>query len=321
MKLLLNIFAPTNDIYLFCDLPITVVLQIMAFAVPLQFWRRTLKDFASQDITELAPLSRLLREQVFVDAFNAFLKTEFSSENLYFWLEVDKLMRKYKYLFGSQLNDDETSQVSSSLSASTKPSPQEDESVSQPLLEAAKGSIQIGLQCIGEEAPWQVNLSGSTAANLLASVSGLSMALKNDENLRPPLEATFRCLLLAQNEIYMCLRRDSYVRFLKSPAFEVLHRDDRLRRVLATEKIEVEIQQPTDPEAKTHHSTREESRRTSEHQDELSVSHLPVVEVSTAQATWAKHLNSLTNAARLENESSESSSPAPLEVANVIQSS
>jgi len=135
-----------------------VILQLQNFFIPLQLHRKTVQQIAALDLKHLTSLSRLLQEQAFVDAFHEFLKKEFSSENLFFWLEVDKIQTKYLCLLQPESKQhSQSGSRSSSASASSRALRVEAVAPEGPdpklVHDAAAECVDLGTRCIGDDAP------------------------------------------------------------------------------------------------------------------------------------------------------------------------
>lgn len=216
--------VPGNDNYLFWYLASGSLLFLINFLLPLQIWRGSVKRISTQELKHLAPLSRLLRDANFVIAFNAFLRSEFSSENLYFWLEADKLLRKYQSLPAGK--------------ALEVPLTEQEQTM-------ANSAVKLVQQCIGEQAPWQINVSGHIANDVedaVVSVREKLTAHGTDREISSSVDEMFLCLLNAQTEIYEGLRKDPYPRFLLTSQFGELNKNESLKQLLAQEKLELEVQ-------------------------------------------------------------------------------
>jgi len=129
-----------------------------------------------------------------------------------------------------------------------------DEGDSKQFLAAADDCINLARQCVGEQAPWQINISGDTAQGLEKSILRVSDVLgtERERELKGLLEEVVRCLLLAKKEVYESLRKDSYPRFLVSAECATLNRNENFKRLLAAEKWDDEVLQTTTPPSPRH---------------------------------------------------------------------
>lgn len=263
------IAVPTFDGLLFVLFSFSIVMQSLNFLMPLQLHRRTVGQLAHMDISKLTSLHRLLQDADFLAGFDSFLRKEFSSENLFFWQSVHKLRQKYKPLLPEGMNSEESGFSSApslgmSISGLSTTSPSEIHC--KLLVDAAEECRRLGKQCIGDSAPWQINISGFTEQDMEKAIRDVDEIIVSDgsakgENaLRVVVEEALKTLVVAQREVYEGLRKDSYPRFLMSAAAKELNKNENLKRLLASEKLESDVQ-------KTHtqsgHRTKSSSRHSS----------------------------------------------------------
>lgn len=294
------LFQPFLDKFLFLLFAISPLLQILSFLVPLQFHRESVLQFAQMELKQLTSLERLLHNATFVDAFDGFLKKEFSSENLFFWLEAHKIQRKYKLLLPADLVESRTSSKSGS---SGPPKVRMEEVDVKSIIAAAKECTALGLQCIGDEAPWQINISGDADEAIEAAMAQISQFFAREYTdkevegeLRILVEDVLRALLRAQEEIYEALRKDSYPRFLLSPACAELNKNEHLKRLLATEKLDDEVRGTNSSSAPTRKSEPSPPPGGTTETTKGRISMAALAPVSS----WNKHLSQMRNVARKE---------------------
>jgi hypothetical protein len=244
--------VPTFDGLLFLFFNLSIISQLLNFVMPMQLHRKMVKQLATMDLAKLTSLSRLLQDSEFLACFDAFLRKEFSSENLFFWQEVNTLQKKYKALFPERMDLEEVhSRTSAEESASC-------ELGRDTLTKAAEDCRALGRQCIGDQAPCQINVSGFTGQDMAKAIEDVNELMGKGDNehieheLKLVVEEAIKTLVVAQREVYEGLRKDSYPRFLLSSAAEKLNKNDHFKRLLAAEKLEGEVH-------KTHTETTETS--------------------------------------------------------------
>lgn len=238
---------PYLDSILFFFLVYCVPLQVLNFYVPLVLHRKTIAQLAELDVRHLAPLSRLLKDPTFFSAFEAFLRTEFSSETVAFWKDVEIIKGKYRALLPVHMLEvsSGTSQQSSRR-GDTPPMTASEEELTQ---QAAEECVETGKRYIGDSATWQVNISSGAAHAVLEAVGELSKLKDSSNNnnvmaeRRTWVEELLKALVTAQAEVYETLTRDSYPRFLLSPACKTITDNTDLKKLLAAEKLEQEAQE------------------------------------------------------------------------------
>jgi hypothetical protein len=244
--------VPTFDGLLFLMLNLSIVSQLLNFVMPMQLHRKMVHQLATMDLAKLTSLRRLLQDTEFLACFDAYLRKEFSSENLFFWQEVNTLQKKYKALFPERTDLEELhSRTSAEKAASC-------ELGRDILTKAAEDCRALGRKCIGDQAPCQINVSGFTGQDMAKAIEDVNELMGKGENehieheLKLALEEAIKTLVVAQREVYELLRKDSYPRFLLSSAAEKLNKNDHFKRLLAAERLEGEVQ-------KTHTETTETS--------------------------------------------------------------
>jgi hypothetical protein len=194
---------------------------LMQLLVPLTLHRRTLNQLAKLDIAQFASLENLLVNDAFIEAFGSFLRKEFSSENLFFWHEVNRLQIDYAALLGAELE---------SVADAT-------------LMQAAQDCEILGSRCVGANAPWQLNVSSFTAdamAKCFKRIHEITTGGSTD-GLAITLQETLQGFGLMQHEIYELLRKDPYPRFLLTSEADKLNQNETFKRMLAAEKLEEEV--------------------------------------------------------------------------------
>jgi hypothetical protein len=244
--------VPTFDGLLFLFFNLSIISQLLNFVMPMQLHHKMVKQLANMDLANLTSLSRLLQDPEFRVIFDAFLRKEFSSENLFFWQEVNTLKTKYKTLFPERMDKETMNSRSSEESASN-------DLDRDTLMKAAEDCRVLGRQCVGDQAPCQINVSGFTGQDMAKALEDVNELMGKGDNehiehdLKLVVEEAIKTLLVAQKEVYELLRKDSYPRFLLSSAAEKLNKNDNFKRLLAAEKLEGEIQ-------KTHSESEETSK-------------------------------------------------------------
>jgi len=236
--LLVLVFVPTFDGILFVLLTAGIVLQLLHFLMPYLLHRKTLQQLASSDLSKLSSLDRLLESPEFLVDFHAFLQKEFSSENLYFWQEVHKLQLKYKAFLPPDMGLVD-SRASMTLFNDTG---------MEALTQAVEDCRRVGHQFIGDRAITQVNISGETGQDIESSMRRANELLARgvqESELRVLVEQQLKELVVAQREIYEGLKKDSYARFLLTPAAQDLNKNENFKRLLAAEKLEGEVRTTT----------------------------------------------------------------------------
>jgi len=214
-----------------------IVLQLLLFLMPFVLHRKTLNQMASTDLNKLTSLDRLLESPEFLAGFSAFLQKEFSSENLYFWQEVNKLQHKYRVLLPTVMGPDDSHRTSVAWTPVN-------ETGLETLAQAAEDCCMLGRQYIGEQAITQVNISGFTGQEIgmaIRKVAELVSQKSQESELRPVVEEALKALVAARREIYQGLKKDSYARFLMTPAARELNKNEHLKRLLAAEKLAGEV--------------------------------------------------------------------------------
>jgi len=129
-----------------------------------------------------------------------------------------------------------------------KKKPEGEEDTGKQLQEAATACLNLERQCVGQEAPWQINISGDTADALEGSLLRLRAVIgteRESRELKALLEDVVRCMLMAKTEVYEALRKDSYPRFLVSEDCARLNGNETFKRLLAAEKWDQEVQRTT----------------------------------------------------------------------------
>jgi len=218
--------APGYDNMIFMLFVTSVLLPLLNFLLPVHLHRQSLQHLAHMELQQLTSLSRLLKDTNFLIAFDKFLRSEFASENLFFWREVEKIEYQYRFLLPADYLLEKESQYSHP--SQHRPSTP-DEGDSKQFLAAADDCINLARQCVGEQAPWQINISGDAAQGLEKSILRVSDVLgtEREHELKGLLEEVVRCLLLAKKEVYEALRKDSYPRFLVSAECATLNRNEK----------------------------------------------------------------------------------------------
>lgn len=196
-------------------------------AVPFALHRRTLAQLAKLDLKTCTSLDHLLQNTEFLESFGSFLRKEFSSENLFFWLEVKRLQTEYASLFTTDQHEADASESHTNL-----------------LLQAAANCRVLGSRCIGDSAPWQLNISGFAAQELEKSLRTLQMyaASGSTQGLDIAVAETLQTLTKMQEEVYELLRKDPYPRFLVTADAKKLDQNENFKRMIAAEKLEEEVQ-------------------------------------------------------------------------------
>jgi len=235
--------APGYDNIIFMLFVTSVLLPLLNFLLPVHLHRQSLQHLAHMELQQLTSLSRLLKDQNFLVAFDKFLRSEFASENLFFWREVEKMEYQYRFLLPADHVHEKDSHPSQH-----RPSTPADGDSSQ-FLACADDCVNLARQCIGEQAPWQINVSGDTAQSMEKAILRVSDVLgtERERELKSLLEDTLRSLLVAKKEVYEALRKDSYPRFLVSEECATLNRNENFKRLLAAEKWDDEVLQTTTP--------------------------------------------------------------------------
>lgn len=209
----------------------SISVNLLQFWLPVSLHRDTIKQLATLDLKTLSSFDHLLLNEDFLDAFGTFLKKEFSSENLFFWLEVNRLQHQ----FGALLPADQR-----------PPNFQEVVVLDRAKLssDAAHACSALGRRCVGENAPCQLNISGFTEETLERDLASLNeMIVKGSaSDLAVAVEETFKVFGEAQFEVYELLRKDPYPRFLLTSAATTLNKNETFKRLLASEKLEEEVQ-------------------------------------------------------------------------------
>lgn len=221
------IVVPTFDGILWVLTGGAIAGQVMQFVIPLTLHRYTLAQLSKIDLATFATLDTLLLNDDFLDAFGNFLVKEFSSENLFFWLEVNRLRGQY----GGVLPDSDKSVEDISS--------EEAEVLKQAALECRI----LGSRCVGSSAPWQLNLSGFAVQEMENALATLHKLLNDDsmEGLPGAVRDALRSLTVVQGDVYEMLRKDPYPRFLLTTEASQLNQNDHFKRMIATEKLEDEV--------------------------------------------------------------------------------
>jgi hypothetical protein len=240
--------APGYDNIIFMLFVTSVLLPLLNFLLPVHLHRQSLQHLAHMELQQLTSLARLLKDPSFLVAFDKFLRSEFASENLFFWREVEKMEYQYGFLLPADHVHDKDSHPSQH-----RPSTPAEGDSSQ-FLAAADDCINLARQCIGEQAPWQINVSGDTAHAMETAIMRVSDVLgtERERELKSLLEEVVRSLLVAKKEVYEALRKDSYPRFLVSDECATLNRNENFKRLLAAEKWDDEVLQTTTPPSPRH---------------------------------------------------------------------
>jgi hypothetical protein len=224
------------------------------------------------ELQQLTSLARLLKDASFLVAFDKFLRTEFASENLFFWREVEKMEYQYKFLLPPDYAHEKDSHPSqhrpSTVSGSSEDSAEialntrrnkqskikPAEGDASQFLACADDCVSLARQCIGEQAPWQINVSGDTAQAMERAILRVNDVLgtERERELKSLLEEVVRSLLVAKKEVYEALRKDSYPRFLVSSECATLNKNENFKRLLASEKWDDEVLQTTTPPSPRH---------------------------------------------------------------------
>lgn len=217
------IVVPTFNGILWVLAAFTIWGNFLMFLTPLYLHRRTLSKLSKLNLAAFATLDTLLQNEEFLDAFGNFLIKEFSSENLFFWLEVGRLRGQY-HCFPEEKKD---------------MAPEELEILQQ----AAKEFIVLGKRSVGADAPWQLNVSGFTVEAMEKSLLTLEEFLRNGstEGLADLVQDTLITLTALQEEVYELLRKDPYPRFLLTTDAAKLNQNESFKRMLAAEKMEDEV--------------------------------------------------------------------------------
>lgn len=243
------VVIPSFEGILFLFFCYTVVLQLLNYLVPLQLHRKTVRQLAQTDFRQLTSLARLLKDPGFVEAFGNFLKSEFSSEHLAFWMAIEKIKKTYKTIIPADcpdLGDISTSSRRPHFSTSRRGRKDTVSELTGPALVKAciVDCVYIGKQYIGDRAPWQINIAGDTVKAVEFAVQRLnSTSFEADEaQAKAWLDDGLKCLVTAQLEVYESLRKDPYPRFLLSPASDALNQSENFKRLLAAEKLEEDVQ-------------------------------------------------------------------------------
>jgi len=221
------------------------------FLLPMYLHHQSMKLLSQMQLHQLTSLARLLKDPTFLATFDKFLRTEFSSENLFFWREVIKFGFEYPMLLPSSYEKDSQSSQSQNRSSTVgdKKKPEEEDH-GKKLLAAAQACFNLERQCIGDQAPWQINISSDTADALQNNLSRLRDVLgteRESRELKGLLEDVVRSMLAAKHEVYEALRKDSYPRFLNSSDCAKLNGNENFKRLLAAEKWDDEVQRTTTP--------------------------------------------------------------------------
>lgn len=221
--------VPTFDGIIVVFLVGSCISSVLHFLLPLHLHRKILRQLAQLEINNLTSFDRLLQSFVFLDAFAAFLKAEFSSENLFFWLEVRRLQREYACFTKQSEAHGETAVKNA-------------EKQIEMLKNAAIDCTRLGKQCVGKQAPWQINISGERDSEMDAIIQKLAALLQSGltETLQAAVEATFEALAEVNQDVYELLRKDPYPRFLLTSSAQKLNHDENFKRMLASEKLEEE---------------------------------------------------------------------------------
>jgi len=291
-------FQPFLDKFVFLLFTFSVFHQLCSFFIPLKFHHNRVKQFAKLDLNKTSSLVRLLQDSTFVEAFHAFLTKEFSSENLYFWLEAHRIQYKYKELLPNEMA--EVTSSSNSGSAGTpivREHPKKEEVNAKLIAAAANECVYLGQQCIGDHAPWQINISGGVGSGMAGAIGQLSEFFKVDvtdeqihNELTPLVEDALRWMMKAQYEIYECLRKDPYPRFVQSRAFAELNDNARFKMGLATEIIEEEARGTTRSSSTTRKSEPKPIQMVEKKRSSFMTGSVP----------WSKPLTQVLNVARKE---------------------
>lgn len=244
--LIVLIVIPTVDGILFVHFVGPVVGSVFHFVLPLYLHRQMLAQLSRMDMNSLTSFEKLLENEEFLQAFSNFLKKEFSSENLFFWREVQHLKHKYGALLPEAQRPLEYD-----------PMPDGPEELALWLKTAATKLEHLGTQFVGPTAPWQINISGFTAQDLEQALQKL-----RDESgdLQEALEEALVALVVVQQEVFELLRKDPYPRFLLTPTAVTLNKDGNFKRMLASEKLEDEAHKHT---SSAHSKTEEKSNNSS----------------------------------------------------------
>lgn len=225
--------VPTVEGILFVHFVGPVWGSMCHLIIPLHLHRKTVQQLAQKEITSLTSFERLLLNESFLTAFGTFLKKEFSSENLYFWLEVHRLAHDYGALLPHDKRPEEHEGV-----------PEDPDEMLNWMRKGAQEIQHLGSQCVGERAPWQINISGFTAQDLGKAMKRIyeMSTTESPESLQEALEEVLKTLVTVQHEVFELLRKDPYPRFLLTDAAEKLNHDEHFKRMLAAEKLEDEAQ-------------------------------------------------------------------------------
>jgi len=256
VPVIILVSSPGFESIIFMLFVTSIFLPLLNFLLPMYLHRQSMKLLSRMQIHQLTSLARLLKDATFLATFDKFLRTEFASENLFFWREVEKIGYQHPMLLPANYEKDSQSSQSQSRPSTVekKRTPEEEDSGKQ-LLAAAAACLNLERQCVGDQAPWQINISGDTADALENSLMRLKDVLGTDREsreLKGLLEDVVRSMLSAKTEVYEALRKDSYPRFLLSEDCARLNGNENFKRLLAAEKWDDEVQRTTTPPSPRH---------------------------------------------------------------------